>query len=177
VALALIWGFGEATVFFIVPDVIISFCALAYGWRAGVFVIAAAIVGAMLGAIVTYFWGQADIVGARAYFDHLPAIAPATIARAQAEIGQGNYAFSMLKGAMTSVPFKLYASEAGAAGQSLSTFVALSPFVRFPRFALAALFALLARRFAPKALQRHRLKGLAGFWLMFYGVYWSMAPA
>jgi membrane protein YqaA with SNARE-associated domain len=175
-ALVLVWGFGEATVFFVVPDVIISYCALAYGWRAGVLALLVALIGATFGGIVTYYWGQADIGGARAFFDHLPAIAPATIARAGEEIATGNYAFAMLKGAISSVPFKLYASEAGAARENLATFVALTPLVRFPRFAFAALGALVARQFTPSVLQGDKLKWLAGFWLVFYALYWMIAP-
>jgi membrane protein YqaA with SNARE-associated domain len=171
-----LWGFAEATVFFIVPDVIISLCALAYGWRAGALAVVASLFGATIGGIATYYWGYLDIAGARALFDQLPAVAPSTIARAQAEIAQGKYALSMLVGAVTSVPFKLYASEAGASGQSLATFIALTPVVRFPRFAFAALLALCARRFAPAIFRPHRLKAIVGFWVAFYAFYWSFAP-
>jgi membrane protein YqaA with SNARE-associated domain len=174
--LTFIWAFSEANVFFVIPDVIISLCALAYGWRAGVWAICGALVGAMLGGVVAYYWGQADIDGVRAFYDQLPAIAPSTIARAGREIAEGDYGVPMLIGAFTSVPFKLYAIEAGATGQSLVTFVALTPFVRFPRFVLAALFALAVRRFAPQAIQKHRLIYLAAFWLVFYTIYWTAAP-
>jgi membrane protein YqaA with SNARE-associated domain len=171
-----IWGLAEATLFFIVPDVIISLCALAYGWRAGSFAIAASLIGATIGGIATYFWGYFDIEGARAMFDQLPAIAPSTIARAQTEIAEGYYALSMLIGAVTSVPFKLYASEAGASGQSLATFIALSPVVRFPRFAFAALLALGARQILGQVLLRLRILGFVGFWVVFYAFYWTFAP-
>lgn len=171
-----IWGLAEATVFFIVPDVIISLCALVYGWRAGGLALVASLIGATIGGIATYYWGYFDILGARQMFDQLPAIAPATIVRAQTEIAQGNYAASMLIGAVTSVPFKLYASEAGASGQSLATFIALSPLVRFPRFAFAALLALGARQILPQVSLRLRVLGLVGFWVVFYAFYWTYAP-
>jgi hypothetical protein len=181
ISLAFAWGLSEATVFFIVPDVVISFIALHYGFRGGLLAAAASVAGAMLGGALVYFWGQGDIASARAFFDTLPAIAPATIARAQGEIAQPALAFTMLKGSMTGVPFKLYASEAGAAGASLGTLMALTPLVRFPRFLIAATCAAAARRWtlpaAPSAFKAHKFTLLAGFWIVFYAIYWSVAAS
>jgi hypothetical protein len=176
--LALLWGLSEATWFFIVPDVIISVITLRYGLRAGVLACAICVVGAVLGGIAVYFWGKADIVSARVFFNSLPAIAPSTIARAGAEVADtSSFGLSMLKGSMTGVPFKLYASEAGAAKLSLMALIALTPLVRLPRFLIAATGAALARRFAPAGLQAHKFKLLLGFWLIFYALYWTFAPS
>jgi uncharacterized membrane protein YeaQ/YmgE (transglycosylase-associated protein family) len=175
--LALVWGLSEATVFFIVPDVIISFIALKYGFRSGVLACLAGVVGAVLGGILIYLWGQGDIVGARAFFDLLPAIAPSTIARAQSEMADVSYGLSMFKGSLSGVPFKLYASEAGAIGASLFAFVALTPLVRIPRFLIAASFGALAKRFAPTMFQPHKFKLLGAFWVVFYALYWTFAPS
>jgi membrane protein YqaA with SNARE-associated domain len=174
--LALLWGLSEATWFFIVPDVIISVIALKYGSRKGLMACAACVVGAIIGGISVYFWGKADIVSVRAFFDLLPAIAPSTIERAGLEIAGPSLGLSMLKGSMSGVPFKLYASEAGAAGLSLATFVALTPLVRLPRFLIAATGAALARRYAPRVLLAHKFKLLSGFWIVFYALYWTFAP-
>jgi membrane protein YqaA with SNARE-associated domain len=173
---ALVWGFGEATVFFVVPDVIISLIALLYGWRTGAFAVLAAIMGAVIGGIVVYQWGQADIRGATAFFDQLPAIAPGTIARANREMSGDHVAFSMLMGSVTSVPYKLYAAHAGATGMPLWAFVLLTPLVRLPRFALAVVAVRLASRFAPAMMHQHKIKLLALFWIGFYALYWSIAP-
>jgi membrane protein YqaA with SNARE-associated domain len=175
--LALLWGFGEATIFFVVPDVIISLIALLYGWRTGAFAVLAAIMGAVVGGIVIYQWGQADISGATAFFDNLPAIAPSTIARANREMSGDHVGFAMLMGSVTSVPYKLYAAQAGATGMSLWAFVLLTPLVRLPRFALAVALAQLAKRFAPAKLHQHKIKLLALFWIGFYALYWSLAPS
>jgi membrane protein YqaA with SNARE-associated domain len=174
--LAFLWGFSEATVFFIVPDVIISLIALIYGWRAGALAVCVAIAGAVGGGTIIYYWGQGDIVSARAFFDQLPAIAPATIARATNDVSSDNFGFAMLIGSVTSVPYKLYAAEAGAAGLSLWTFILLTPLARLPRFALAAIMASLADKYTPAFLDAHRIKLWALFWAAFYALYWSLAP-
>jgi membrane protein YqaA with SNARE-associated domain len=176
-ALALLWGFGEASVFFVVPDVVISLIALQYGWRAGGLAILSAVFGAILGGIAVYYWGKFDISGARAFFDGLPAIAPSTIARAGHEISQADFGLLMFKGSLTGVPFKLYASEAGASGVSLFAFVILTPLVRFPRFAIAALVAGLAHHYSPRILRAHKFKLLGLFWIVFYGLFWTFAPS
>jgi hypothetical protein len=174
--LAFVWGLSEATWFFIVPDVIISVIALKYGFRQGLMACAACVVGAIVGGISVYFWGKGDIVGARAFFDLLPAIAPSTIDRASTETASSSFGISMLKGSMSGVPFKLYASEAGAFGVSLVSLIALTPLVRLPRFLIAATGAMLLRRFAPALLQTHKFKLLLGFWIAFYALYWTFAP-
>jgi membrane protein YqaA with SNARE-associated domain len=174
--LAFVWGLSEATIFFIVPDVIISAIALEYGFRKGLVAAGISVLGAVLGGALIYAWGKIDIVGARAVFELLPAIAPSTIARATTEMSEPLIGTSMLKGSMTGVPFKLYASEAGAIGISLWTFIALTPLVRLPRFLIAATGAALARRFAPGFFQSPRLKLLGLFWVVFYAIYWMSAP-
>ena len=175
--LAFVWGLSEATIFFIVPDVIISFIALKYGFRQGVFAAAASVGGAVLGGVLAFMWGKSDIVGARAFFDMLPAIAPSTIARAASEIAEPSFGLSMFMGSLSGVPFKLYASEAGAAGTSLLTFALLTPVVRLPRFLLAAVLAGLANRFLPRRFSAEKWKVLALFWIAFYVLFWTLAPS
>jgi hypothetical protein len=175
IALAFAWGLSEATFFFIVPDVVISFVALEYGYKKSLLAVAANVAGAILGGALIYAWGKADIVGARAFFDLLPAIAPSTIERASMEMAKPGIGLAMLKGSLTGVPFKLYASEAGAIGTQLGLFLALTPFVRLPRFIIAATLAAAAKRWAPRIFQAHKFKILAGFWTAFYAIYWLNA--
>lgn len=175
-ALACGWGLAEATVFFVVPDVIISWIALRHGARAGLTACLAAAAGAVAGGAAVWLWGQSDIAGARAVFDLLPAIGPATIARAQAEMaGEGRFA-AMLAGAMTGVPYKLYAAEAGAVSAPLWWLMAVTPAARLPRFIVAALGASLVRHWLRGVAMRWLLLGWAFFWIVFYALFWSGQP-
>ena len=47
IIIAFVWGFAEATAFFIVPDVYLGFVAL-FNWRRGLSAMAATLIGAML---------------------------------------------------------------------------------------------------------------------------------
>lgn len=182
-SLAFLWGLAEASVFFIVPDVIISVIAIQYGFKQGLFAVCAAVIGAMLGGALLYAWGRSDIASARAFFDLLPAIAPTTIARAGNDIAQPLFGLSVLKGSVTGVPFKLYAAEAGAAAVPLWKFVALTPLVRLPRFLLAAslsaslsagLSAWVGKAAGPVS-PRAKMMILIGLWVVFYAIYWLNA--
>ena len=53
-------GIAEATVFFIVPDVWISFVALRRGWQAGALAAFFACIGALIGGAIMYLWGSND---------------------------------------------------------------------------------------------------------------------
>jgi membrane protein YqaA with SNARE-associated domain len=174
--LVLAWGFAEATVFFIVPDVIISFIGLKYGLKRGLAASCLAAVGAVLGGAIIYFWGKAEITSAHAFFDLLPAIAPSTITRAEVEIGLPSWGFSMLKGSLTGVPFKLYAGEAGAAGLPLWLFMLATPIVRLPRFLVAATLGAAAKKWCPEFLKTNQFRLLASFWVLFYVAFWLRSP-
>ena len=73
---ALGWGFAEATLFFVVPDVLLSWIALnhprkawiACGWAVG---------GTLVGGTVMYTWGAVDVDSALAALVHVPAVSPA----------------------------------------------------------------------------------------------------
>lgn len=54
-----IWGFAEATFFFIIPDVILTLIAM-HGLRRGMTACLIALFGAMLGGIVIYFAATYD---------------------------------------------------------------------------------------------------------------------
>jgi membrane protein YqaA with SNARE-associated domain len=173
---AFIWGLAEASIFFVVPDVIISFIALKYGARAALLASLLAVVGAMAGGSIIYFLGQADLEGLQKLFDQLPAIGPEVIGRAHHEIWSGSGALTLLLGSITGVPFKLYASEAGAFNMPLWYFMLLTPLVRMPRFLMAGQITALIVKVAPARLLRHKYKILASFWLVFYALFWSLAP-
>jgi membrane protein YqaA with SNARE-associated domain len=173
-AIALLWGFAEATLFFIVPDVWISTVAVRRGWRAGVLAACVACVGALLGGFVMYLWGNRDAEAARHVLDLVPAISPAMVAGAGEDM-RVNGLIAMLTGAFTGVPFKIYAVEAGALKAGLIPFLMMAIAARLTRFALAALIAAAAaqglRHFLSK---RTILLLLAAFWVLFYAWYFAV---
>jgi len=173
-AIAGLWGFAEATIFFIVPDVWITLVAVRRGWKAGMIAACLACIGALIGGVLMYQWGSRDPESARQVLDMIPAISPGMIWMTGYEL-QHSGLVTMIRGAFTGVPFKIYAVEAGAMGAGLSAFLGMAVIARIIRFVLAVLIATAAakllRRFCS---ERTLLSLLAGFWTLFYAWYFTV---
>jgi len=172
---AALWGFAEATLFFVVPDLLLSFAVLRRGWRRAIASAVAATGGALGGGALMYAWGRQDGAGAAAALDLVPAIAPAMIADLRKAI-LGAWPLQLFAGAVSGVPYKIYAVEAGAAGINLFGFLCVSAAARFVRFAGAIMLTELGRRILAAAGRRHwAMAVLAGCWLCLYAAYvWIM---
>lgn len=174
-ALAAAWGFAEATLFFVVPDVLLTRIALD---RAGRALVAAgwAVAGALAGGALMWWWGAADGVAAERALDGLPAIAPSMIEEVRAGLA-GRGLATVLTGGFSGTPYKVFAVEAGALGVAPVAFLLASAAARAARFIAAALLAAaLARwplaRWPPR--RRRRLHALV--WAAFYALYWALMP-
>jgi membrane protein YqaA with SNARE-associated domain len=173
-AIAALWGFAEATAFFIVPDVWISFIAMRRGWKAGVLAACLACIGALIGGAVMYVWGGRDAGTARLVLDTIPAISPAMIWMTGYELGHQGLV-SVILGAFTGVPFKIYAVEAGAIGTGMMAFISMAVIARVGRFMIGALIAAAAADFLRRFFsERTILTLLAGFWILFYAWYFTV---
>jgi hypothetical protein len=175
-ATAALWGFAEATLFFIVPDVLLSAIAVWGGRRAALHAAAWTIAGAILGGLLMYRWSVRDCLGVLAVLDRLPAISPAMIIGVRGALERSG-AGAMVIGAFAGVPYKIYAAMAPQAGVSLATFLAVSMPARAFRFVLVvALSDAVSRRLAGRLTLGQRAGLLASIWLLFYAVYWAMMP-
>jgi hypothetical protein len=173
---ALLWGFAEATLFFIVPDVLLSAIAVRRGRGAALRAAGWTVVGALLGGALMYRWGVQDLAGAVAALDRLPAIAPAMIAAASDELARSGLV-AMVAGALSGIPYKIYAVMAPDAGIRLGLFLAASIPARAVRLILVVLVAdrlnsWLARRWS----LRRRCVLLAAIWAAFYVAYFAVMP-
>lgn len=170
-AAAGLWGFAEATAFFIVPDVLLSAAAIVFGFAAALRFAAVAAAAAALGGLLMLRWGAGDADSARAFVLAVPLVGEDLLRRVGAEI-EGAWAVHLAAGAVSGAPYKIYAVEAGAAGIGPALFALVSLAARFARFALtiglvalgaAALNRIGAARWAPWAL--------AACWAAIYGGY------
>ena len=172
---AALWGFAEATLFFVVPDVWISQVAVR-SLRQGLWACVSALVGALAGGIVVYGIGERHESALLALYDRLPAISQGLIARVAGELESLGGA-GLVLGGFTGVPYKLYAAQAASAGMDLPTFLAASALARGLRFALVALLVgLIARVLAARVGSRATRWILVVFWILFYAWYWSRMP-
>lgn len=168
---AAIWGFSEATFFFIVPDILLTASILVFGFaRAFRFAIIAA-ASAAVGGWAMWALGGGDIESARSFLLSAPLIGGDLLARVQAEM-QGAWPVNLAIGAVTGAPYKIYAVEAGALGVNIFAFALVSFIARLLRFSLVISIAAggfaLSKRFG---LARLNASGLALAWLLIYAIY------
>jgi len=171
---AALWGVAEATVFFIVPDVLVTAAVLKFGFRPGLRLAVAAALAASVAGSAMWLWGAQDAASARHVMLAIPAIGPDLLARAHREIAH-NWGIHLLVGAVTGVPYKLYAVEAGARGIDPTLFALGSFVARLARFLLAAGLAELGRRTLLKLQRSEWAYALwAAGWITLYAVYYSL---
>ena len=177
VIVACVWGVAEATVFFIVPDVILTYATVRHGWRAGFKLAIFAATSAALAGIGMWMWGHFDPVAAEHALLMVPAIGPDQLARSSREMA-GFWPLNLLLGAITGVPYKLYAVAAGRHGVNLAAFAVASYVARLARFAFSVgvtdLGLKILRYLGQECWAYHLLT--AG-WVMLYAVYFTLRAA
>jgi membrane protein YqaA with SNARE-associated domain len=159
---AFAWGFAEATFFFIVPDVCLTFIALASlqtAFEASLF----ALVGALAGGCVMYLCGSSRPEAARRFLTRIPGIRASLIGSVRLQLQAGGL-FAILLGPLRGTPYKIYAAEWGALGRSFAGFLLISIPARYPRFLLSLLAAAALREFVSPLM-------LGVLWLAFYCFY------
>ncbi len=170
-AVAFLWGVAEATLFFIVPDVLLSAVGLKRGARAGAVASACAALGAGAGGAVMFLWSAHDAAGARAVVLAVPAVSEAMAADAARAMAEHGWFAATLAGPLSFTPFKLYAILAPEAGASAAGFALASVAARLPRFLLVSLGASLLRG----RLGARPLLWLCGAWALFYAAFFALA--
>ena len=169
-----LWGFAEATLFFIVPDVLLGAVAL-FAPRSALRVLAYTLAGALAGGALTY--GVASGLQpsrSEAVLDGVPTVNDSAIRRVQHEM-HADGARSVVYGPLRmGTPYKLYARAAAVEDEALGSFILWSIPGRLERMLpvtlLAALVGLLGRR-RISARPRTVLTLYGAMWLAVYVVY------
>src|SRR6266516_5683949 len=137
IIIAFIWGFAEATVFFIVPDFYMGFVAL-FNWRRGLSAAIAALLGAMLGGSVMYVLAMNNPAGINSFLTHIPLI-DAELVNGVANQTYASGLTAVLTGPVRGTPYKIYAAQAGEQSLSLLYFLFMTIPARLQRFIPVAL--------------------------------------
>jgi membrane protein YqaA with SNARE-associated domain len=169
-----LWGAGEASFFFIVPDVLLTAAALRFGWRRALMLCFVAAACAALTGVALWFWSARDPVAAWHAMLQVPAVGPDLLARVRREFDSA-WALHLTLGAVSGVPYKLYAVAAGDRDIPLLLFVPVSFVARLLRFVLtislaAGGSAVLRRLKRPKLA----MPFWAAAWCAVYLVYFTM---
>lgn len=176
VAVAGVWGFAEATLFFLVPDIWLTGLAVARGLRSAVISCGAALVGALAGGIVMYHWGAMDPAGALAAVDAVPAISPAMLTDVRQGLEQQGIV-ALFLGPLVGIPYKAYAVQVAGAGIGTGPFLTASVGARLTRFVVLAVVAAgISRLLEGFIARRARLHLLLAAWTLFYAVYFAIMP-
>ncbi len=174
---AFIWGVAEATLFFFVPDVLLSYVGLTRGVKAAARASLVAALGAVVGGVIMYLWSTSDAASAREAVLAVPAIGEAMFAHA-AEAMRDDWFLATVLGPLSSTPYKVFAVLAPhAGGVALPEFALASVVARLPRFLVVSIgVALIGRGLSRWLGPRQLLLVLAGAWLLFYAVFFALMP-
>lgn len=174
---AFVWGAAEGALFFIVPDVLLSFIGLKRGVRAAAVASLAVAVGAALGGAAMYLWSAHDGAAAYAAVLAVPAISAEMGDAAWVAIQAQGWFAAMLAGPLSRTPYKVYAVLAAHADAPLLVFAAASVIARLPRFLIVSAGAALLRRWLePRWGARHLAWALALAWAAFYVGFFAITP-
>lgn len=172
VLLAFLWGFAEGTVFFIVPDVLVSVAAI-FSLRLAMKCSLAAVSGALLAGICVYYGSLYAHADTLAILHAVPFIPEKMYIAVQGQYN-AHGVFAMFIGPLTGIPYKLYAFLAPPHAD-IATFLAVSIPARLMRFAAVGLFwaglSRLLRRYR-KWSDGNLLFFHATGWTAFYIFYW-----
>jgi membrane protein YqaA with SNARE-associated domain len=173
VTLAFVWGFAEATFFFVVPDVVISAAAMLCPRRAWKHVVAATL-GALLGGALMFNWAVRDGTRARGDVMRVPFVRSEMFNQVDASYAKHGLGAIFL-GPLGGIPYKIFAVE-GRHFVGYGEFLWATVPARGYRF----VFVWLAFGFAGRMIRRYLkrtgarlLAGHAAFWVVLYAVYWG----
>jgi membrane protein YqaA with SNARE-associated domain len=169
-ALAAAWGFAESTLFFLVPDVLLTWLALTVP-RRGLRACYWALGGALAGAAVMIAWAARAPAGVEAALLAVPGISPPLLEMVRGQlVAEGLPA--ILMGPVQGIPYKVYVVEATVLGLSAWLLLAISVPARLLRFLLLTLLAIGIARGPLRRLSTRTLRILhLAAWIVFYVVY------
>lgn len=168
-----LWGFAEATLFFVVPDLIVGLVALFHprkGWSAGV----AAVAGACVGGAVLYLIGHQIDTDLREVMDAVPFVPADMLDEVQrAVLRDGGWA--IVDGPTRGIPYKLYAAEWSLQGYGLVSLELWTIPARAIRIVGFGYVLGLVGRVLRTRIQSHPMRWLALYiaaWALFYAYFW-----
>jgi hypothetical protein len=168
------WGLVEGVVFFIVPDVYITFAAL-FSLRAGAIAWGASIVGSLVAILAIRVLMMVPGVNYLAFLESLPGISGALIERVAASLEAAGMSYSPFL-VLGGVPLKLYGALAFSLGLSLGPMLLWTVFARIVRIAPTFLLVAAVRLLFRRRINAHPAAWTVALilcWIAFYAVYFE----
>jgi membrane protein YqaA with SNARE-associated domain len=171
--LGFFWGLAEATLYFIVPDVLLTLLAL-FSFRRSMRALACILLGALGGGAIMFYLGARDPAQAKAVVLQVPFVSHAMLDKTQQSF-QRDGIWALTKGPGNGIPYKVYGVQAGKYS-SLLVFLLVSLLARLERFALFWLLAgAIGLVFRKNILRQPKVTVAihACIWVLGYAWYWS----
>ncbi len=171
--LGFLWGFAEATLFFIIPDVFLTLPAL-FSIRKSLKVMAAILLGSVLGGGVMYWYGEAHSVEAEALVRQVPFVTEKMIVKTHEEFEQYRI-WALVKGPAGGIPYKIYAVQSPRYA-GLAVFLLVTVIARAWRFVLSWAVAVVLGAVFRKGIERRPWAAVAAHlcvWTAIYAWYWT----
>ena len=106
----LLWGLAEATLFFIVPDVLLTLVAL-FSFRRSARVLACILLGALAGGTIMFYLGAKNPAQAKAAVLRVPFVSATMFDKTQQSF-QHDGIWALTKGPGNGIPYKVYCVQA-----------------------------------------------------------------
>lgn len=174
--LIFIWGFSEATWFFIIPDVILSLYAIQKkSLKTVIKANLICVAGALMGGLLIYILSLNYYELIRTFILNVPAIHDYMITRVVDGMDESPL-LSLITGPLFGVPYKLFALEAPQY-IDLSMFLLFTVPARLIRFVLISLLAYYLSHVILKELKKTiKIFIWLVLWIIVYSVYFSIHP-
>lgn len=172
--IALLWGFAEATIFFIIPDVFLSYIAMTEKNIKKVSkVLILTFIGALAGGIIIYLTAKHNPDIVKNILLAVPSVQPYMLEHVEATMN--NHPFTgLISGPIFGVPYKLFAFEAPN-HMSLPIFIIVSIPARLSRFILVSILAYYLSHYLCKILKyKTKLTIWLIVWIFVYTIYFSI---
>lgn len=171
--LAAVWGFAEATLFFVVPDLVVGLIALHHP-RKALWAGVAAVAGACFGGALLQVMASQIGDDLRGVMDAVPWIYPVMLDQAHdALVEDGGMA--IVNAPSQGIPYKLYATEWALLGRSLPSLVLWTIPARAIRIVGFGIVMGIAGWLFRRSIEKRPgawLLAYAAAWSVFYAVFW-----
>lgn len=171
-----IWGLSEATFFFIIPDVLLSYYALKNDNLKKIFLMnIVCITGAASGGAVIFMMSTVNHANVVDFMLSVPAIHTYMLDHVKAEMSANTF-LALVTGPLFGVPYKLFASFAPLY-TNVFIFILFSIPARLIRFIIVSLLAYLLSHKIFRYLSL-KVKTLIWLfvWVVVYTIYFSIHP-
>ena len=168
-----LWGFAEATVFFIVPDVWLTALALKSRGKKLFFAVGFSVLGALAGGILIYWAAGHSQSQIFSLFDRIPGIQMNLIEDARQMMTRHGL-MALPIGIFQGIPYKIFAAQWCLEGGSLPPFLLMSVVARAGRFLFAVGITRLICSVSEARIKNWkeiRMGLLISFWVIFYLFY------